>query len=108
MDDRSIKRPIGILYDILVKVDKFILLADFVILDCEIDAEVPIILGRTFLDTERALVNVESGELKFRVNNEEVTVNVCKSMKKPNKIHMVSLIDVIDKAVVGVLCLDDA
>jgi len=29
-------------------------------------------------------------------------------MKKPNKIHMVSLIDVIDKAVVGVLCLDDA
>jgi len=56
-----------------VNVDKFILLADFVILDCEIDAEVPIILGRTFLATERALVNVESGELKFRVNNEEVT-----------------------------------
>jgi len=65
MDDRSIKRPIGILYDILVKVDKFIFSADFVILDCEIDVEVPIVLCRLFLAIERALVDVESGELKF-------------------------------------------
>jgi len=43
--DRSIKHPVGILYDILVKVDRFIFLADFVILDCEIDVEIPIILG---------------------------------------------------------------
>ncbi|XP_055824308.1 uncharacterized protein LOC129892781 [Solanum dulcamara] len=48
---RSIKCPIGILYDILVKVNKFIFQADFVILDCEIDVELPIILGRPFLDT---------------------------------------------------------
>ena len=30
------------------------------------------------------------------VNNEEVTFNVCKSMKKPSDIHVVSTIDVID------------
>jgi len=98
MADRSSKYPIGILYYILVKVDKFIFPADFVILDYEIDAEVPIILGRPFLATERALVDVESGELKFRVNDEEATFNMCKSMKQPSEIHMISTIDVIDEA----------
>ncbi|KAK4717989.1 hypothetical protein R3W88_016327 [Solanum pinnatisectum] len=73
MADRSIKHPMGILYDILVKVDRFIFPADYVILDCEIDAEIPIILGRPFLATERALVDVESGELKFWVNEDQVT-----------------------------------
>ncbi|KAK4713568.1 hypothetical protein R3W88_019475 [Solanum pinnatisectum] len=76
MADRSIKHPVGILCDILVKVDRFIFSTDFFILDCEIDAEIPIILGRTFLATGRALVDVESGELKFRVNEDEVTFNV--------------------------------
>ncbi|XP_049345462.1 uncharacterized protein LOC125809981 [Solanum verrucosum] len=102
MDDRSIKHPIGILYDILVKGDRFIFLANFVILDCEIDAEVPIILGRPFLANGRALMDVESGELKFWVNEEEVTFNVCKSMKQPSDIRVVSTIDVIDEAVASV------
>ncbi|KAK4723936.1 hypothetical protein R3W88_026715 [Solanum pinnatisectum] len=59
MADRSVKQPVGILCDILVKVDTFIFPADFLILDCEVDFEVPIILGRPFLSTERALVDVE-------------------------------------------------
>ncbi|KAK4721428.1 hypothetical protein R3W88_011661 [Solanum pinnatisectum] len=46
-------------------VDQFVFSADFVILDCEIDDEIPIILGRPFLATGRALVDIESGELKF-------------------------------------------
>ena len=44
MADRTVKRPIGILHDVLVKVESFIFLADFVFLDCEVDFEVPIIL----------------------------------------------------------------
>ncbi|XP_070006287.1 uncharacterized protein [Nicotiana sylvestris] len=43
MEDRTMKRPLGIIDDVLVLVDKFILPADFVILDCEVDYEVPII-----------------------------------------------------------------
>ncbi|XP_049368162.1 uncharacterized protein LOC125833047 [Solanum verrucosum] len=100
--DRSIKHPVGILYDILVKVDRFIFTADFVILDCDIDVEVPIILGRPFLATGRALVDVESGKLKFCVNDDEVTFNICKSMKQPSDIHVVSTEDVIDEAVASV------
>ncbi|XP_049391583.1 uncharacterized protein LOC125856021 [Solanum stenotomum] len=97
MADRSIKHHVGILYDILVKVNRFIFSADFVILDCEIDAEIPIILVRPFLATGRALVDVKSGELMFRVNEDAVTFNICKSMKHPSDIHMVSTDDVIER-----------
>ena len=37
MADRTVKRPIGILHDVLVKVEPFIFPVDFVILDCEVD-----------------------------------------------------------------------
>ncbi|KAK4726938.1 hypothetical protein R3W88_031855 [Solanum pinnatisectum] len=102
MANRSIKHPIGILHDILVKVDWLIFLADFVILDCKIDAEIPIILGRPFLATRRALVDVKKGKLKFCVNDDEVTFNICKFMKQPSNIHVVSIEDVIDEAVASV------
>ena len=64
----NICRPIGILHDVLVKVESFIFPANFVILDCEVDFEVPIILRRPFLATGRALVDIEKGEMKFRLN----------------------------------------
>ena len=68
MADRTVKRPIGILYDVLVKVESFIFLADFVILDCQVNFEVPIILGSPSLATGRALVDMEKGKMKFRLN----------------------------------------
>lgn len=72
---------IWILHDVLVKVDKFILLVDFIILDYEVDVDVPIILGRSFLTIGRALVDVERGGLRFRVNEEEEVFNIYKIMK---------------------------
>lgn len=81
MADCSIKKLVGVLHGVLVKVDRFIFPIDFVILDCDIDHEIPIILGRPFLATERALVDMECGDMKFWINNEKVSFNVCKSMK---------------------------
>ncbi|XP_049357115.1 uncharacterized protein LOC125821791 [Solanum verrucosum] len=110
MADRSIKDLVGILYDILVKVDRFISLDDFFILDCEIDVEIRLILGRPFLATGRALVDVESREVKFWVNEDEVTFNIFKSMKPPTDIHVVSTDDIIDKAVDSVshlMCMNE-
>ena len=49
MADQTVKRPIGILHDVLMKVALFIFLVNFVILDYEVDFEVPIIIGRLFL-----------------------------------------------------------
>ncbi|XP_070039606.1 uncharacterized protein [Nicotiana tomentosiformis] len=63
--DHTMNRPLGVIEDFLVRVYKFILLADFVILDCEVDYEVPIILGKPFLATGKALCDVKAGELTF-------------------------------------------
>ncbi|KAK4737326.1 hypothetical protein R3W88_001023 [Solanum pinnatisectum] len=61
MADRSVKRPVGILCDVLV----------------------PIILGRPFLAMGRALVDVEIGELKFKLSIDEVKFIICRSIKQP-------------------------
>ncbi|XP_070030047.1 uncharacterized protein [Nicotiana sylvestris] len=74
--DRTVKRPTGILDDVLVQVGKFVFPTDFVILDCQVDEEIPLILGRPFLATGRALIDCETGELKMRLNDEEVIFNV--------------------------------
>ncbi|XP_062075446.1 uncharacterized protein LOC133779508 [Humulus lupulus] len=76
MVDRSVKQPRGVIEDVLVKVGKFIFPTDFIILDMEEDANIPIILGRTFLAIGTALIDVQKGELKLRVQNEEVKFNV--------------------------------
>ncbi|KAH0706019.1 hypothetical protein KY285_010546 [Solanum tuberosum] len=65
MSDRTMKRPNGVFQDFLVKVESFIFPADFMILDCKVDFEVPFILGILFLATGRALVDMERGQMKF-------------------------------------------
>ncbi|XP_075099502.1 uncharacterized protein LOC142176270 [Nicotiana tabacum] len=72
--DRTVKGPSGILDDVLIQVGKFMFPADFVILDCKMDEEISIILGRPFLATRRALIDCETGELKMRLKDEEITV----------------------------------
>ncbi|XP_049345740.1 uncharacterized protein LOC125810277 [Solanum verrucosum] len=81
MTDRTVKKPIGVLQDVLMKVESFIFPADFLILDCDVDFEVPIILETPFLATRRALVDMEKGKMKFRLKNEEATFNISRSMK---------------------------
>ncbi|XP_016540993.1 uncharacterized protein LOC107841654 [Capsicum annuum] len=76
MADKSVKRPMGILHDVLHKVADFILSADFVVLDCEMDFEVPIILGRPFLATGRVIVDIELNELEFRLNDKEARFEI--------------------------------
>jgi len=71
--DRSIKYPRGIVENILVKIDKFIFPVDFVILDMDEDERLPLILGRPFLATSRALIDVLDGKLTLRVADEHVT-----------------------------------
>ncbi|XP_070040785.1 uncharacterized protein [Nicotiana tomentosiformis] len=94
--DLTVKRPSGILDDVLVQVGKFVFPADFVILDCRVDEEIPIILGRTFLATGRALIDCETGELKMKLNDEEITFNVQKSMQRPSEFANCSLIEAVD------------
>ncbi|XP_075086214.1 uncharacterized protein LOC142168936 [Nicotiana tabacum] len=81
--DRSVVMPEGIIEDVLVRVGKFILPADFVVLDYEADEEVPIILGGPFLGTAGAIIDVREGKLKMRVGDKEIIFNVYKALKIP-------------------------
>ncbi|XP_038887231.1 uncharacterized protein LOC120077421 [Benincasa hispida] len=70
--------------DVLVKVGDFIFPVDFVVLDMEEDAEIPIILGWLFLATRRALIDVYDGKLTLQVNDQKVKFNIFHS-SKPNE-----------------------
>ena len=83
--DRSLKHPRGVIEDVLVKVDKFIFPADFIVLDMEEDKEIPIILGRPFLTTGRTMIDVQRGELKLRVQEDEVKFNVFEAVRHPTE-----------------------
>nr|GEZ32523.1 reverse transcriptase domain-containing protein [Tanacetum cinerariifolium] len=74
--DRSITRPKGVAEDVFVKVGKFHFPTDFLVVDFKADPRVPLILGRSFLRTGRALIDVYEEEITLRVNDEFVTFNL--------------------------------
>ncbi|GJX98488.1 reverse transcriptase domain-containing protein [Tanacetum coccineum] len=96
--NRSVAYPICIAEDVLVRVDKFIFPADFVVIDFEIDMRVPLILGRPFLRTVRALVDLYEEKLTLRIRNEELVFRMERASKCPSKCdsHSVHCIDVVD------------
>ncbi|GJR91368.1 reverse transcriptase domain-containing protein [Tanacetum coccineum] len=97
--DHSITQPIGIAKDVDVKVGKFQFPADFVVVDFDADPRVPLILGRSFLKTGRALINVYEGELTLRVGKEAVTFNLDQTSRYSSIYdNSVNQIDVIEMA----------
>ncbi|GJY84252.1 reverse transcriptase domain-containing protein [Tanacetum coccineum] len=83
--DRSITKPIGIAEDVFVKVGVFHFPADFIVVDFNADPRVPLILGRSFLRTSRALIDVYEGELILRDGNEQIIFHVNGTTKHPQK-----------------------
>ena len=80
MANRSMAQPEGVLEDVLVKVGKFVFPVDFVVMKMEEDNQVPPLLGRLFLATGAALIDVQKGELTLRVGKEAVHFNLNKSL----------------------------
>ncbi|GJS61573.1 DNA-directed DNA polymerase [Tanacetum coccineum] len=69
--DKSIQYPRRIIENVLIKVDKFFLPIDFVILDMPKDSRVPIILGRPFLATAQAMIDVFNKHITLRAEDDE-------------------------------------
>ena len=78
--DRSVKIPKGIVEDVLVKVDNFYYLVDFVVLDIELMAksthQVPIILGRPFFAKANAIINCRDGVIQLTFGNMTLELNI--------------------------------
>ncbi|GJR65022.1 reverse transcriptase domain-containing protein [Tanacetum coccineum] len=85
LPDRSITHPKGLAEDIFVKVGNFHFPTDFVVVDFEADPRVPLILGRSFLRTSRALIDVYERELVLRDGDEQITFHVNGTSKHPQK-----------------------
>nr|GEX67486.1 reverse transcriptase domain-containing protein [Tanacetum cinerariifolium] len=98
--DRSISHPVGVAEDVFVKVGTFHFPADFVVVDFDANPRVPLILGRSFLKTERALINVFEGELTLHVGKEAITFNLDQTSRYSANYNDMTAnrIDVIDMA----------
>nr|GEV77404.1 hypothetical protein [Tanacetum cinerariifolium] len=98
--DRLISHLVGVAEDVYVKVGSFDFPADCVVVDFDADPRVPLILGRSFLKTGRALIGVFEGELTPRVGKEAITFNLDQTSRySANYSDMTAKrIDVIDMA----------
>ncbi|GJU10617.1 reverse transcriptase domain-containing protein [Tanacetum coccineum] len=97
--DRSITHPKGVTEDVFIKAGKFHFPTDFVVVDFEANPQVPLILGRSFLRTGRALIDVYERELILRDGDEQLIFHVDSTSKLPQKhanesINMINFIDI--------------
>ena len=87
--DRSIRKPRGIVEDVLLQIDKFYYPIDFLILDTQLtvdmDSKIPLILGRPFLATADAVIQCRNGLMKLSFGNMTLQVNVFHVGKQPRE-----------------------
>ncbi|GKB04220.1 reverse transcriptase domain-containing protein [Tanacetum coccineum] len=79
--DRSFQYHVGIAENMLVEVSKFTFPIDFVILEMEEDSKIPLILGRRFLHTARAVIRVKQKQLILGIGPERMIFNIDSTMK---------------------------
>src|SRR5581483_9203623 len=106
--DRSIKYPVGVLEDLPLQVGNFIIPCDFVVLEMMEDRNTPIILGRPFLATAGAIIDVKNGKLSFNVGREKVEFELRKSMGLPSSMDDVQIADALETVFSGELLVDDS
>ncbi|XP_040963884.1 uncharacterized protein [Gossypium hirsutum] len=97
--DKSVIYPEGLLKDVLVKINELVFPADFYIINMEDDNSTnssDIFLGRPFLSTASAKIDVQSGTLTMEFDGEIVKFNVYETMSHPNSLSDISSIDSID------------
>nr|GEY30944.1 reverse transcriptase domain-containing protein [Tanacetum cinerariifolium] len=93
--DKTISKPTGVSENVFVKVGKFYFPTDFVVLDFISDLRVPLILGRPFLSTTHAIINVHEREIILRQDQQSLTIQCCDilSIKKVEQINKIDFID---------------
>ncbi|GKE66206.1 ribonuclease H-like domain, reverse transcriptase, RNA-dependent DNA polymerase [Tanacetum coccineum] len=95
--NRTVKHPKGIAKNILIGIDKFVFPIDFIILDMPEDVNVPLILGRPFLSTAHAKIDVFKRNITLRVRDEKI---IFKSVKPASslikRVYMLSLKERMD------------
>ncbi|XP_050895203.1 uncharacterized protein LOC127101805 [Lathyrus oleraceus] len=97
--DRSVRRLYGIMEDVLVNIDKFVFPVYFVILEMPEDEEIPLILGRPFLETGRCMIDIEEGTMTLKVYDEELKIDVRNMMQYKDDIGISHTVEIIDQVI---------
>ncbi|XP_021770496.1 uncharacterized protein LOC110734647 [Chenopodium quinoa] len=95
--DRSVKFPLGVLEDVPLRVGKFFIPCDFVVMEMDEDVNVPIILGRPFLATAGAIIDMKKGKITFEVGDEKLEYSLLNVMGAPSMGDTVCQVDVLDE-----------
>nr|GFB81461.1 reverse transcriptase domain-containing protein [Tanacetum cinerariifolium] len=95
--DRTISKPTRVAENVFVKVGKFYFPADFIILDFVADPRVPLILGRPFLSTAHALIDVYEGKITLRHDDQSLTLKCGDTPSiSYNNLESLNKVDLID------------
>lgn len=97
--DRSNAYPKGVVEDVLVQVNELVFPADFYVLEMEDESSpnpTPILLGRPFLKTARAKIDVHAETLTLEFDGEVIRLNIFETMRYPTDLHSAFAIDIVD------------
>ena len=83
MVEKTLAHPEGILEDVMIKVGNFVFPVDFVFINIEEDKQIPLLLGRPFVTTITALIDVKKWELTLRVGDKALHFNLNHNFKQP-------------------------
>jgi hypothetical protein len=103
--DRSFVYPLGVIEDVLVKIDSSVISCDFYILDVERDScdssnNTPILFGRPFLKTVNMKIDCGKDTLSMKVRDEKIEFNFYDAMKYLyNNVYSIICYDQFDKCV---------
>ncbi|KAL5573652.1 hypothetical protein UlMin_023249 [Ulmus minor] len=104
--DRSIRKPRGIIEDVLVQIDKFYYPVDFIVIETQsrvdLDSKVPIILGRPFLATANANINCRNDLMNLTFGNMTLEVNIfhvggTPQVEEVSNCEVPTLVDTLEK-----------
>jgi hypothetical protein len=98
--DRSIKKPRGVIEDVIIRVDKFYFPVDFIVLDTKPVTDptklILVILGRPFLATANTCINCRTGEMEVTFGNMKVRLNIFNAFQYPSDTSECFLLDMIE------------
>eukprot|EP00257_Ricinus_communis_P020552 XP_015579803.1 uncharacterized protein LOC107261909 [Ricinus communis] len=97
--DRSVKFPLGILEDVPLRVGNFFIPCDYMVMEMEEDVQVPIIIGRPFLATAGATIDIKNRKITFEVGDEKMEYSLTSSIGSPSKEETIYRVDTLDEAV---------
>ncbi|CAM8924232.1 unnamed protein product [Rhodiola kirilowii] len=92
--DRSSRVPNGVLRDVPIKVGKFFIPVDFYVLDMDSEQEMPVILGRPFLNTVEAVIKCGEGSIELKIGNEKLKFFLKNAMKAPTSSFECNMLDI--------------